>query len=307
MVMIKSAVKPKRNNIKDPIEDKIMYAITYTAVFLFVLTILYPIIFVVSASFSSPIAVGTGQVVLWPVDFSLDGYRAVFSHKRILTSFRNTIFYTVAGTFINVTMTLIAAYPLSRPNLQWKKFYMFLFVFTMFFSGGLIPTYILMTQIGFVNTIWAMLIPGALSVYNMIVVRTFIMSNIPNELLESAKIDGCSDIRYLFSIVIPLSKAVIAVITLFYAVGHWNSYFSALIYLNNPDLYPLQLVLRDILVQNEIMSNEFHNVDFMVAKQHLADLLKYSLIVVSSAPIIAVYPFVQKYFIQGVMIGSLKG
>jgi len=307
MIVTKSVIKSRKSNIKDPVEDKILYAITYTIVFLFVLTILYPIIFVISASFSSPIAVGTGQVILWPVDPGLDGYKAVFSHKRILTSFRNTIFYTSVGTFINVALTLITAYPLSRPNLQWKKFYMFLFVFTMFFSGGLIPTYILMTQIGFVNTIWSMLIPGALSIYNMIVVRTFIMSNIPNELLESAKIDGCSDIRYLFSIVIPLSKAVIAVITLFYAVGHWNSYFSALIYLNNPKLYPLQLVLRDILIHNEIASNEFKSLDFMAAKQNLADLLKYSLIVVSSVPIIALYPFVQKYFIQGVMIGSLKG
>ncbi len=307
MIRTSLVVKPKKRSIKDPIEDKVLYIISYTLVFLFVLTILYPIIFVISASFSSGTAVATGQVVLWPVDVGLDGYKAVFSHKRILTSFRNTIFYTSVGTMINVALTLIAAYPLSRRDMQWKKFYMFLFVFTMFFSGGLIPTYILMTQIKFINTVWAMLIPGAISVYNMIVVRTFIMSNIPNELLESAKIDGCSDIRYLFSIVIPLSKAVIAVITLFYAVGHWNSYFSALIYLNDPNLYPLQLVLRDILIQNEIANNEFKSLDFMAAKQNLADLLKYSLIVVSSAPIIALYPFVQKYFIKGVMIGSIKG
>ncbi|MEG6611838.1 carbohydrate ABC transporter permease [Pseudoclostridium thermosuccinogenes] len=307
MTVTKTAAKSKKRRIKDPIEDRILYAVTYTLVFLFVLLVLYPIIFVISASFSSATAVSTGKVILWPVDPSLDGYKAVFSHKRILTSFRNTVFYTVAGTFINVVMTLIAAYPLSRPRFQGKRFYMLLFVFTMFFSGGLIPTYILMTQIKFVNTIWAMLLPGALSVYNMIIVRTFILSNIPNELLESAKMDGCSDIRYLVSIVIPLSKAVIAVITLFYAVGHWNSYFSALIYLNNPKLYPLQLVLRDILVQNEIASNDFKSTAFMEAKQNLAALLKYSLIVVSSVPIIVVYPFAQKYFIKGVMVGSLKG
>jgi multiple sugar transport system permease protein/putative aldouronate transport system permease protein len=244
---------------------------------------------------------------LWPVDFSLDGYKAVFSHRRILSSYANTIFYTVVGTVNNVVVTVLAAYPLSRRDMQWKKFYMFLFTFTMFFGGGLIPTYILMTKLKFINTVWAMLIPGALSVYNMIIVRTFFMNSIPYELWESAQIDGCMDFEYLYKVIIPLAKPVIAVITLFYAVGHWNSYFSALIYLSNPKLHPLQLVLRDILVQNQIANNQFQNVDFMNAKQNLADLLKYSLIIVSSVPIIMLYPFVQKFFIEGVMIGSIKG
>ncbi len=302
----KAAGRPLR--IRAPLEDKVFYAISYTLVGLFALVVLYPIIFVVSASFSSGIAVTTGQVVLWPVDVSLEGYRAVFSHRRILGGFRNTVLYTAAGTFINVCMTLLAAYPLSRHDMQWRKGYMWLFTFTMFFSGGLIPTYILISKLKMVNTVWAVLIPGAISVYNMIVTRTFIQNNIPREMLESAMIDGCSDARYFFTMVLPLSNAVIAVITLFYAVGHWNSYFSAMIYLNDLELQPLQLILRDILIKNQINSNEFKKAtDLMTERQNLADQLKYALIVISSVPIIMVYPFVQRYFIQGVMIGSIKG
>ncbi len=302
----KAAGGPPR--IRAPLEDKVFYAVSYTLVGLFVLLVLYPIVFVVSASFSSGIAVTTGQVVLWPVDVSLEGYRAVFSHRRILGGFRNTVLYTAAGTLINVSMTLLAAYPLSRHDMQWRKGYMWLFAFTMFFSGGLIPTYILISKLRMVNTLWAVLIPGAISVYNMIVTRTFIQSNIPREMLESAMIDGCSDARYFFTMVLPLSRAVIAVITLFYAVGHWNSYFSAMIYLNDLELQPLQLILRDILIKNQINSNEFKKAtDLMTERQNLADQLKYALIVISSVPIIMVYPFVQRYFIQGVMIGSIKG
>lgn len=297
-----------QKRIKNPVSDKMFYGVSYLILFVFILTILYPLVYVVSASFSSGIAVSTGQVVLWPVDFSIEGYKAVFSHKNILTGYRNTLFYTVAGTCINVAMTMIAAYPLSRPDMQWKRFYSLLFTFTMFFSGGLIPSYILITQLHMVNTVWAILIPGALSVYNMIVARTFIASNIPKELLESAQIDGCSDVRYFFTMVLPLSKAVIAVITLFYAVGHWNSYFSAMIYLSDPELKPLQLILRDILIQNQLQSNEFSKgADLLTERQNLADQLKYALIVVSSVPIILLYPFVQKFFIKGVMIGSVKG
>lgn len=296
-----------KRKMKDPIEDKILYAIVYTVLILFTIAVLYPLIFIVSSSFSSGSAVSSGRVVFLPVEPSLEGYKAVFKHKNILSGYRNTIFYTVAGTLINVIMTLIAAYPLSRRDMQFKKFYMFLFVFTMFFSGGLIPTYILMTKIKFVNTVWAMIIPGALSVYNMIVTRTFIMTNIPLELLEAAQIDGCSDAKYFFMVVLPLSKAIIAVITLFYAVGHWNAYFGALIYLNEPKLYPLQLILRTILVVNQVNLSDIEDPELIAAKQGLADLLKYSLIIVSTAPILALYPFVQKYFIKGVMIGSIKG
>jgi multiple sugar transport system permease protein/putative aldouronate transport system permease protein len=184
---------------------------------------------------------------------------------------------------------------------------MFLFTFTMFFGGGMIPTFLLINDLGMINTRWAMIIPGALSVYNMILTRTFMMSNIPNELLEASRIDGCSDFRFFFNITLPLSKAVIAVITLYYAVGHWNSYFSAFLYLSEKRLYPLQLILRDILVANSISSTEITDDAILAGKQGMADLLKYALIIVSSAPIIAMYPFVQKYFVKGVMIGSVKG
>jgi putative aldouronate transport system permease protein len=299
-------VKIKRK-IHEPFEDKVLYFIVYLSLTLFTLAVMYPLVYILSSSFSSGRAVSTGRVILWPIEPTLRGYAAVFQHKHVLTGFRNTIFYTVAGTFINIVMTLIAAYPLSRRDLMYKKFYMFLFVFTMFFSGGLIPSYLLMTQLGLINTVWAMIIPGAVSVYNMIVTRTFFMTSVPYELLESAQIDGCSDTRYFFTILLPLSKAVIAVITLFYAVGHWNSYFSALIYLNNSELYPLQLNLRSVLIASRIQPSDMMDPEMLASIQGLADILKYSLIVVSTLPILVVYPFAQKYFIKGVMVGSIKG
>jgi multiple sugar transport system permease protein/putative aldouronate transport system permease protein len=188
-----------------------------------------------------------------------------------------------------------------------RGFLMFLFTFTMLFSGGLIPTYILLGKLGMINTVWALLIPGALGVHNMIITRTFFQSNIPSELLESAQIDGCSDFRFFLRMVLPLSKAVIAVITLYYAIGHWNEYFNAFIYLTDNRLYPLQIFLRNILLQNIIDPNVLLDEDAMAAKSGLADLLKFSLIVVASVPIMMIYPFVQKYFVKGVMIGSLKG
>ena len=288
-------------------DDRVYYIITDILLIILLVIIAYPLIFIVSASFSDPAAVAASRVVLWPVDPSLAGYRAVFSNPNILRGYGNTIFYTVVGTLINVSMTLIAAYPLSRRELPWKGFFMFLFTFTMFFGGGMIPTFLLINDLGMINTRWAMIIPGALSVYNMILTRTFMMSNIPNELLEASRIDGCSDFRFFFNITLPLSKAVIAVITLYYAVGHWNSYFSAFLYLSEKRLYPLQLILRDILVANSISSTEITDDAILAGKQGMADLLKYALIIVSSAPVIAMYPFVQKYFVKGVMIGSVKG
>ena len=299
--------KNNKNALKDPLADKVLYNVINIVLIIFVITVAYPIIYILSSSFSAPTAVAAGRVVLWPVDFSVIGYRTVFNHKYILSGYRNTIFYTVVGTAINVAMTLICAYPLSRRDLPFKGPLMFLFVFTMYFGGGLIPTYILMTQIGFVNTIWVMIIPGALSVYNMILTRTYLQGNIPFELLEASQIDGCSDTRYFFQILLPLSQPVIAVIALFYAVGHWNAYFNAMIYLNDIELKPLQIILRNILVANQIQTNELVDADTYVRKQGMADLLKFSLIVVSTVPILCVYPFIQKYFVKGIMIGSLKG
>ncbi len=300
-------VKRRAMKQRTPTEDRILYAVVYAVFLLFTIAVLYPIIFVISASFSSGSALNTGRVILWPVDPGLHGYKAVFSHRSVLVGYRNTIFYTVAGTAVNIFMTLLAAYPLSRPDFRSKKLCMTLCVITMFFGGGLVPHYILMVQLKIINTPWVMLLPGALSVYNMILVRTNIMSTIPKELLEASLIDGCSDARYFWSIVLPLSKAVLAVITLYYAVGHWNAYFSAMLYLSNRDLYPLQIVLRDILVSSKIDLTDIQDPEVLASMIGLENLLKYALIVVSSVPIILVYPFVQRYFIKGVMIGSVKG
>lgn len=287
--------------------DHILYTINYILLTLFLLIVAYPIIFIISASFSSPDAVSSGRVYLLPVKPCLDGYRAVFTHKLILSGYINTIIYTLLGTIISICITMIAAYALSRRNVPFSRFFMAFFVFTMFFNGGLIPTYILISQLHLVNTIWVMILPGAMSVYNMIIARTFIRSTIPNELLEASFMDGCSDFRYFFKIVLPLSKSVIAVITLFVVVWYWNSYFQALIYLNDPEKHPLQLILRQILISNKIAAYDMKDPELMEKKRGLSDLLKYSLIIVSSLPVLILYPFVQKYFVTGMMIGSVKG
>ena len=305
MEQVKSQNRPMR--VRNPRSDTVYYTISAVILGFLLLIVAYPIIFVLSASFSSGDAVATGKVLLWPVEFSLEGYEAVFRNPDVVHSFFNTVVYTLVGTAINVFMVMIAAYPLASSKLKGRGALMFLFTFTMFFSGGMIPSYIQVLQLGLMDNIGAMVLPGALSVYNMIVARTFIQSSIPYELYEAASIDGCSDARYFFSMVLPLSKAVIAVIALFSAVGHWNSYFSAMIYLNDPNKYPLQIILREILIMNKVDLSMVMDPEMQIAMAHTADVLKYSLIVVATVPILVVYPFVQKYFVKGVMIGSIKG
>ncbi|MBQ6716340.1 MAG: carbohydrate ABC transporter permease [Clostridia bacterium] len=305
--MLKKAAVTNKRKIQDPLCDKVLYAVIHTLLILLLIIIGYPLIFVVSSSFSDPTAVSSGKVVFLPVDFSLKGYEAVFSHKYIMLGYRNTIFYTVTGTLINLAVTLTAAYALYRRECPFRRFFMIMFTLTMFFSGGLIPGYMQIVNLGLIDTIWAILLPGAISVYNMILVRTFLIGGIPNEMLEATQIDGLSDAGFFFQMVLPLAKPVIACVTLFYAVGHWNSYFSAMLYLNDIEKQPLQLFLRNILVENEIMANQIQDPKLVAAKQGMSDLLKYSLIIVSSGPIIALYPFIQKYFIKGVMIGAIKG
>lgn len=297
----------RTNKIRAPREDVVYYWVTGVLLVLLSLTILYPLIYIVSSSFSSAHAIITGRVVLFPVEFSVDGYRSVLTYNGIVRSYLNSFIYTLVGTSINVVLTMLAAYPLSRPNLPYRTGVMFFFSFTMLFSGGMIPSYLLLKQLHMLNTFWAMIIPGALSVYNMIITRTYIQSNIPEELREAAEIDGCSDTRYFFAIVLPLSKAVLAVITLYYVVGHWNSYFNAFLYLNERDLYPLQIMLREILVMNDVSYEQITDPEMLLARQNLAEQLKYALIVISSLPVLIMYPFVQKFFVKGVMIGSLKG
>jgi multiple sugar transport system permease protein/putative aldouronate transport system permease protein len=293
--------------MKITFEDKIYYLVIYAISFILLVSVLYPMIFIVSASFSSPYAVSTGQVTLLPVEPGIQGYAAVFKDARIPMGYRNTVFYTVFGTLINVSMTLVCAYPLARKRLPHRGVITFFFTFTMLFSGGMIPNYILLRDLHMLNTIWALLIPGAISVYSMIITRTFIANSIPEELLEATQIDGCSDFKYFFLFVLPLSKAVIAVIAMQYAVGHWNAYFNAFIYLTKKELYPLQVFLREILIMSQMAASDIADPETAVAMQGLADLLKYSLIVISSAPILCIYPFFQKYFVKGVMIGSIKG
>lgn len=304
---MKALTHKRSNKIDLCLSDKIMNAVVYTLMILLVVVILYPLIYVVSSSFSSGEAVSTGKVLLWPVDFSLQGYKAVFAYKQVWVGYRNTIFYTLVGTALNLVLTVMVAYPLSRKNLQFRGFYTTLFLITMFFSGGIIPSYILMTKLHLTNTKWSLIFSGSISVYNMIIMRTFFQNSIPNELLEAGKIDGITDIGYLFKVVIPLSKAIFAVITLYYAVGHWNSYFNAMLYLRDETLYPLQLVLRSILNVGKIDLSQITDAELIKQMRGLSDLMKYSLIIISSAPIIIAYPFVQRFFEKGVMIGSVKG
>lgn len=303
--MVKSSAD--KRIVRESLEDRAFNVLVYAILSIMFLVVFYPLIYIVSSSFSSPDAVAAGRVVLWPVEPSLEGYKAVFTNSMIGTGYFNSIVYAVFGTLINISLTMITAYALSCPTLPGRNWIMMLFTFTMLFDGGMIPNYILLRDLKMLNTRWAMLIPGAIGIYNMIITRTFISNSIPIELREAADIDGCSDIQYFWHCVLPLSKAVIAVITLYYAVAHWNAYFNAFLYLTSKNLFPLQIVLRDILIANTIDAGAIVDPELMAAKQGLADLLKYSLIIVASLPVMMIYPFIQKYFIQGVMIGSIKG
>lgn len=295
-----------RSKIKQSKGDRVFTIVNDLLLLVGFLIVLYPLIYILSSSFSAPKAVATGKVVLWPVDFSLRGFEAVFEHKAIVTGFLNTIFYTVAGTAVNIVMTIMAAYPLSRKTMAGRRIILFLFTFTMIFNGGLIPSYLLNSDLGLINTRAVMIIPLAISVYNVIICRTFFESTIPDELLEASQIDGCSHFRFLLQMVIPLSKSIIAVLVLYYALGHWNSYFQAFIYITDRSKFPLQIILRDILVLNSV-NDIIADPQLYAARQGMAELLKYSLIVVSSAPFMIAYPFVAKHFVKGVMIGSVKG
>ncbi len=292
-------------------EDRLYYAFCYTVVTFLTLIVLYPIIYIISASFSDPDVVVHGGVWLWPKDIDLTAYKFVLEQPRIALGYKNTIFYTLVGTVINLVVTIACAYPLARKNLRGRGAIMFLFTFTMLFSAGMIPNYILIRELGMIDTRWAMLLPGAMSVYNMIVCRTFIQTNIPTEMLEAAQIDGCNDFQYLFKMVLPLSKPILAVLTLWYGVSHWNAYFNAFMYLNSEELYPLQIFLKEILVQSKRIGPLEDEMLTFSEREHFSEYLyvtlKYCVIMVSTVPLFCVYPFVQKHFQKGVMIGSVKG
>ena len=294
---------------KNSTADMVYIVITEVILWFMLVIILIPLVYIVSSSFSSPEAVGNGWVYLWPVDFSLKGYAAVFTTEKVWIGFRNSIFYTVVGTFINIVVTMLAAYPLSRRDLKGRGVVTVIFTFTMLFSGGMIPTYLLVRDLGMINTVWAMLIPGAMSVYNVIIARTYIQSSIPFDLYESASLDGCTDDRYLISVVLPLAKPIIAVLVLWYAVGHWNQYFNAMIYLRDSNLLPLQIVLRNFLIVEDMNDSSLATMSMeeYMDKLYLKNLYQYSLIVIASAPVMMLYPFIQKHFVKGIMLGSLKG
>ncbi len=297
------------NRIKDSLPEKVFYWVNGSFLLIVLLIVIYPLLYIVSSSFSSTRAVISGRVWLWRVEPSLAGYSAVFNNKDILTGYANTFLYTAAGTTLNVIMTVAAAYPLSRRDFKARHLIMFLFVFTMFFSGGLVPSYLLIKQLGLINKRAVLIIPVAMGVWNVIITRTFFESTIPAEMLEAAQIDGCSDIKFILRIVLPLSSAILAVISLFYAVSHWNAFFSALLYLSNRKIWPLQVFLREILILKtiDITVLESASLKEIETREGLKELLKYSLIVVASVPVLCLYPFVQRYFVKGVMIGSIKG
>ena len=271
------------------------------------LMVLYPLYFIVIASFSDPDAINTGQVVLFPKGFNTLGYQKIFEDTKIWNAYGNTIFYTLVGTCINIVLTMLFAYPLSRKDFSCRRFLTFFMMFTMYFQGGLMPTYILMQKIGLYDTPWVMVLLPAINVFNVIIAKTNIQNNIPEELYEAAAMDGCSHFKFFSSIIMPLSKSIIAVLILYYGVAHWNEFMNGLIYLRDEGLYPLQLVLRGILVQNQASADMMADIESMMEQQKAAELIKYGLIIVSSLPVLVIYPFLQKYFAKGVMIGAVKG
>lgn len=265
---------------------------------------LYPFIYVFSASISNPLRVLAGDVLLLPKEINFDAYKIILNYEYFWIAYRNTFFYTLIGTIMNVALTILAAYPLSRRWLYGRGVIQFFIIFTLFFSGGLIPNFLLIKELGMLDTPLAMIVPGAVSVGNLIIARTYLQTNLPDDFVEAAEMDGATDLDVLIKIVLPLSLPVVAVITLFYAVGHWNEYFNALIYLRSRELLPLQVILREIVIANatqEVLS------DFAGMRAQMAESLKYAVIIVATLPILLSYPFLQRYFVKGVMIGGLKG
>ena len=307
-------MKTRKHRMKMTVGEKIFTVVNGTILALFFIITLYPMIYVVSASFSDPAAVANGTMVLWPVGPTLKAYEMVLQYKNIWIGYANTIFYTVAGTLLNMAFTLPCAYALSRKDLQGRGIIMALFIITMYFSGGMIPGYLNMNSFGLINTRTSLLVYSLVSVYNMIVARTFFMNTIPWELQEAAYLDGCSTFKLFARIILPLSAPIIVVLALYYGVGHWNSYFNALIYLKDRSKFPLQVFLREILIKSqnfeELMAEgglSANSVKDLQSQLGNTERLKYAVIVVSAAPMMAVYPWLQKYFAKGVMIGSVKG
>lgn len=298
---IKKSEYKKKRKLTDTLFDIGVYGFAI----LLMLLIIYPLWFVIIASFSNPAEVANGNVWFWPSEWKLDGYIELFKQDIIWRSYFNTILYTIVGTFVALAVNIPAGYALSRKDLVGRKWISLFYIIPMFVGGGLIPTYLIIKEFGLLDTFWVMVLPFAVSTFNIIIARTFFSTSLPEGLWEAAQIDGCNTFRYFFSFVIPLSKAILAVIGLWTAVGIWNSWFNALIYLTNEDLQPLQLVLRRILIANESLLGATSG-SLATELRQLSDMMKYAAIVVSTLPIMCLYPFLQKYFNQGVMIGSIK-
>jgi len=287
--------------------DRVFDVSNYIILGIVLIVTAYPLIYILSSSFSGYDALMKGKVVLWPVDLSLAGYKAIFSDYSVIRSFLNSVFIVVVGTVLNVFLTIICAYPLSRQDFFGRNILMFIFSFTMYFNGGMIPTFLLVKNLGLYNSRWSLILPGAIAVYNMIITRTYFQHNLPGEFWESAKIEGCDDFTFIRKIVVPVSRPIIAVITLYYAAFHWNSWFQAMIYLKNDDLYPLQLYLRNILVSLTQAASSMVDAENQAQRTKIVEVMRYSLIVVASVPMLIAYPFVQKHFVKGIMMGAIKG
>ena len=303
--MLKKASAKGRNPIRDSLGDKVFYAINALVLGLMALIVLYPLYFIVIASISDPDAVLAGDVILYPVQITLSGFQKILERSDVWIGYLNTIIYTVLTVILSLIVTIPAGWALSRKTIPGKKFLMGFFIIPMFFGGGLIPFYNVMSSLGLVNTIWAIVLPSIMSVWNLFMTKTFFESSIPDGLVEAAKIDGAGEFRTFVSLVLPLSKAILAVMALYYAIGQWNSYFNAMIFLQDENLYPLQLVLKEILIASE--STVGGSGETILEQYRLANQIKYVSVIVSSVPVLLLYPFVQKHFNQGVMIGSLKG
>ena len=296
----------RKMKMKSGLSDRIYNICVMIIALSALLLVLYPMYFIVIASFSSSTLVNQGQVILLPKGINFYGYQKILERFEIWRGYRNTIFYTVGGTLLNLAVTLPAAYVLAQSRFRARPFIMTLFVITMYFGGGMVPTYMLVKSLHLINSPFTMVIMGAVSVYNVIITRTFFENSIPAELQEAAELDGCSHFKYFTSIVLPLSKAVISVITLYYAVGHWNDFFTALLYLNKDEYQPLQTILRNILISNQAMAGTTGAGEGAFAQEY-ADQIKFAVIIVSTVPVLCIYPFIQKYFEKGVMIGAVKG
>lgn len=302
----------KLASVKERSKVHLFDFVNYALMAVVLIIMLYPLYFVLIASFSDPYAVSKGQISFYPIGFTFEGYQNILASRQIWIGYRNSILYTLFGTLFNLILTIPSAYVLSKRTLPGRKFFNWFFLFTMYFSGGLIPTYLLIRDLELIDTPWVLIVLGGVSVYNLIVARVYFSANIPEEIYEAAKIDGASDFTMFFRIALPLSAPIIAILSLYYGVGRWNSYFDALMYTSSIVLQPLQIILRNILILNEtslltidVMSDA--QIELAARRAYMAQSMKYSLVFISSAPLLIAYPFIQKHFVKGVMIGSLKG